>query len=345
MQLDDFDYKLPPDLIAQDPLPVRSASRLLVMRRETGACELRSFSEFPSFIRAGDCLVVNDTQVIPARLFGRRVTGGRVEILLMHALADIPGQWQALIRPGKRQPTGSQIILDHPADCTVTVTQKLPNGTVHLAFDTTDVLELAGRVGKIPLPPYIEREADAADAARYQTVYARHPGAVAAPTAGLHFTPAILDQVQAAGATVAHVTLHVGPGTFLPVKSAHIEDHVMHAEHYHITPEAAAVVNRTRTTGGRVFAVGTTSVRVIETATDSATGMVAEGEGWTTLFLHPPLRPRVTDALLTNFHLPKSTLLMLVSAFSSVDHVKAAYALAIRERFRFFSYGDCMLLL
>ena len=350
MRVADFNFTLPPELIAQEPLAERTASRMLVMERATGHCELRNFRDFPAFVRPGDCLVLNDTKVIPARLLGQRASGGRVEFLLVEEIR--PGLWRSLARPGGKLRVGEQVQLTgleeahqaFPAGV-VTIAGKEPDeGLVLLDFGTTDVLALLDRAGKIPLPPYIEREARAEDLQWYQTVYARKPGAVAAPTAGLHFTPEILAACEAKGVQLVHVTLHVGPGTFRPVKALRIEDHVMHAEAYELTVAAAATINATHNAGGRVIAIGTTSVRVLESCTDASTRRVIPGTGKTRIFLYPPQTPRVTDCLLTNFHLPQSTLLMLVSCFSTVEHVQAAYALAIRERYRFFSYGDCMLL-
>lgn len=343
MHLSDFQYDLPADLIAQRPLADRTAARMLVVRRDTGACELRAFREFPEFVRPGDCLVLNDTKVIPARLFGRREpSGGRVEMLLVEELK--PGVWAAMAKPGRRLHPGDRILVENAGGAVVLLGNKLPEGLVELEFSTPDVLGLLDRAGSVPLPPYIERDADTTDEREYQTVYASRPGAVAAPTAGLHFTPEVLAAVAARGASVAYVTLHVGPGTFRPVKTERIEEHVMHDEAYSLTAEAAETINAARRHGGRVIAIGTTSVRVLETCADPVTGAVRAGRGRTRLFLHPPHRPRATDVLLTNFHLPGSTLLMLVSTFGTVEHVMAAYRLAVRERFRFFSYGDCMLL-
>ena len=401
MRVADFNYELPPELIAQEPLAERAASRMLVMARPTGRCELRTFRDFPELLRAGDCVVLNDTKVIPARLLGHRASGGRVEFLLVEELR--PGVWRSLARPGGKLRIGERVQVDgggrsvhgttegetpteerkqegkangasfrfsvgappsvvhpsvgaspsvvHPSvgappSVFLTVVGREPEeGLVLVDFGDADVLALLERVGRIPLPPYIEREARAEDRHGYQTVYARQPGAVAAPTAGLHFTPEILAACEAKGVKLAQVTLHVGPGTFRPVKAERVEEHVMHAEAYELTAAAAAIINATRRAGGRVIAIGTTSVRVLESCADPATRTVIPGAGRTRIFLHPPQTPLVTDALLTNFHLPQSTLLMLVSCFSSVEHVQAAYALAIRERFRFFSYGDCMLLL
>jgi S-adenosylmethionine:tRNA ribosyltransferase-isomerase len=343
MKVSDFDYDLPEELIAQRPAADRAGSRMLVLERETGSCRIALFRAFPEFMRAGDCLVLNDTRVIAARLFGRREpSGGRVEAFVLAERS--PGRWQALLRPGRRLRAGARVRIEG-VDLGFSVVSHNADGTFDVEFDTTDVLQVLDRAGHLPLPPYIRREDEGADRQRYQTVYAARPGAVAAPTAGLHFTPEILDATREKGVQLVHVTLHVGAGTFKPVKAEQVENHVMHEEAYELSAPAAATINRTRDNGGRIIAVGTTSVRVLETCADARTGHVQPGRGSTDIFLHPPKRPHAVDGLLTNFHLPRSTLLMLVAAFSSTERVLAAYRLAIRERFRFYSYGDCMLLL
>jgi len=344
VRLADFDYELPEELIAQRPADKRHDSRMLVVSRKTGTCEIRTFPDLPGYIRPGDCLVINDTRVIPARLYGRRQgSGGHVEALLLEPLGE--ERWKCMLRPGRRLKKGSCIDLGAPGEGTgFEVLAKSADGTAEIAFFGAGSADLIERHGSIPLPPYIRRDATEDDLDRYQTVYAESPGAVAAPTAGLHFTPEILAAIRDRGADVATVTLHVGPGTFRPVKTERIDEHEMHEERYVLSAEAAAVVNATRENGGRVIAIGTTSVRVLESCADPATRRVVAQSGRTRLFMRPPIRPVVTDALLTNFHLPRSTLLMLVSTFSSVKDVLAAYRLAVRERFRFYSYGDCMLL-
>ena len=344
MLVSDFDYHLPPELIAQVPAVDRSAARMLVMSRDTGRCELRGFGDFPGYLRPGDCLVLNDTRVIPARLRGRRLpTGGQVEALVLEALSET--RWACMLRPGRRMRVGERVELEGVPGRGFMVTARRAEGLCEIEFDAPGVCELLEQAGQVPLPPYIRRPPDAADRERYQTVYAAKPGAVAAPTAGLHFTREVLERIQAMGVAIARLTLHVGPGTFRPVKGERVEDHVMHEEVYELPGDAAEKVNRARDTGGRVIAVGTTSVRVLETCQDQGTGRVRSGGGRTRIFLHTPMVPRVVDGLLTNFHLPRSTLLMLVCTFSSVSHVLSAYHLAIRERCRFYSYGDCMLLL
>lgn len=342
MQVSDFDYELPPELIAQRPCPERDGSRMMTMGRRSGACQTHPFSKFPDFLRPDDCLVLNDTKVIPARLFGRKESGGgQVEALLLERTG--PGRWQALLRPGRRLKPSARVRLDG-GDFFYTVKEKTPDGRFALEFSTPDVLEMLQQQGATPLPPYLHRAADESDVERYQTVYARHPGAVAAPTAGLHFTDAMLRSIEAQGTRLATVTLHVGQGTFQPVAATRVEEHVMHAESFTLSPAAADVVNDCRRRGGRIVAVGTTSVRVLESCTDAG-GTVVPRQGQTRLFMHPPDEPRAVDVLLTNFHLPRSTLLMLVSCFSSREQVLAAYRRAIAERLRFYSYGDCMLLL
>ena len=340
MNVADFDYDLPEELIAQHPTARRDQSRLLVMNRTTGACDLRVFGDFPQFVRPGDCLVLNDTRVIAARLFGRRdPSGGQVEAFLLEERG--PGRWQSLLRPGRRLNPGARVRLDGEPHAFV-VCERLDDGTFEIEFDTHDVLGLLDRAGRVPLPPYNQRDASAEDVERYQTVYATRPGAVAAPTAGLHFTPEILAGLAGNGVKIARVTLHVGPGTFQPVKAERIENHIMHEEAYEISPEAAATINGTRASGGRVIAVGTTSVRTMESCADPATRTVRAERGRTRIFLHPPKRPVVTDGLLTNFHLPKSSLLFLVSAFVGLPLVKTAYRRALELGYRFYSYGDAM---
>lgn len=342
MRVADFDYDLPPALIAQEPTPDRPASRMLVVERASGHCALRQFIDFPSYLKAGDCLVVNNTRVLPCRLFGTRATGGRIEALLLEPL--VACHWQCMLRPGRRLREGEQIALVGDPSQGFEIVARRRDGTFEIRFATADVETLLEQHGEIPLPPYIRRAATAEDRQRYQTVYATQPGAVAAPTAGLHFTSSVLADIAARGVSPATVTLHVGPGTFKPVQAEHIEDHQMHEERFELSPAAAETINATRRRGGRIIAVGTTSVRVLESCVDEAGDCVVPGRGRTRLFMHPPMRPRVCDGLLTNFHLPRSTLLMLVSTFSTVDNIMAAYRLAVQEGVRFYSYGDCMFL-
>ena len=350
MRAADFDFSLPTQLIAQSPAPERQLSRLLVLDRAGTGVEHRQFLDFPSLLRAGDVLVLNDSKVIPARLRGvNAASGGQFEILLLEENAR--NDWWAMMRPGKRARIGTRVTLaGSPPAVEAVVTAVNPEGHRRLEFrGTPNLLDELDRLGEMPLPPYIERAAGATrpeDRDRYQTVYAGKPGSVAAPTAGLHFTPAVLDQIHARGVQIGRVTLHVGPGTFAPVKAEDLAQHVMHEERYEVPPETADLVNAAKREGRRVVAVGTTSLRVLESAATSEG--VAAGPGRTRLFVHPPFTFRVVAALLTNFHLPRSTLLMLVSAFAAPgetrgrERVLAAYQEAVERGYRFFSYGDAM---
>ena len=337
LTLADFDFDLPHELIAQHPLPDRAASRLLHV-----ACnefEDRRFSEIERLLRPGDLLVFNDTKVINARLLGRKPSGGKVEALIERVLE--PTRALALVRTSHAPVPGTQLIFDDVVHATVEGRQ---NDFFVLRFDC-DVQSALTRHGQVPLPPYIDHAADAADAHRYQTVYAARPGAVAAPTAGLHFTQTLLARLRERGIESAHLTLHVGAGTFQPVRVERIAQHRMHSERYQIPDAAARAINDARAAGRRVIAVGTTSLRAMESAADgSPEARLHAGARETALFITPGYRFRVVDMLLTNFHLPKSTLLMLVSAFAGVDRIRSAYAHAIERRYRFFSYGDSMLL-
>jgi S-adenosylmethionine:tRNA ribosyltransferase-isomerase len=357
MRTADFDYVLPPELIAQTPAPQRDQSRLLVLDRKSGRVEHRRFSDFPIYLRPGDVLVLNNSRVIPARLRGVNArSGGQFEIMLLeeNSLND----WWAMLRPGKRARPGTQLVLrdltgSHTA-VMATVISKNDEGHRRLLFSGMEnIRDELERLGEVPLPPYITR-ADSGkmkeDRQRYQTIYAESAGSVAAPTAGLHFTASVLERIRAAGAQDCFVTLHVGLGTFAPVKAEPLEAHQMHEERYELSGAAARMINEAKRAGGRVVAVGTTSLRVLETLAD-AKGVVCSQAGRTSLFVYPPCDFKVVDALLTNFHLPRSTLLMLVSAFAAPnethgrDLIHSAYAEAIRERYRFFSYGDAMLIL
>ncbi len=348
MLVSDFDYHLPEDLIAQEPLPERTASRMLVLNRAAGTWEHRRFRDLPAYLRPGDCLVLNDTRVLPARLVTRRPSGGRAELLLVRPLGE--RVWEALARPAQRLREG--MTLDFGGRLQATVLARGEEGVVRVWLDYEgELLSVLEQVGLTPLPPYLRRPRqeseparEQADRARYQTVYARAPGAVAAPTAGLHFDQAMLEALEKQGVAVARLTLHVGLGTFRPVTVEREEDHQMHAEYYQVSEEAARLINERRAAGGRCLAVGTTVTRTLETVSDEA-GRVQPGEGWSELFIFPDYRFRVVDLLLTNFHLPRSTLLMLVSAFAGRELVLAAYQAAIAERYRFYSYGDCMLIL
>ncbi len=340
----DFDYPLPPELIAQAPLARRSASRLLLVPTAPAAFSDHVFSELPALLQPGDLLVFNDTRVIPARLFGAKSTGGRVEILIERLLEDDCARAQLGVSKSPKQ--GARIQLDAGGEAEVLGRDgEFYRLQFHLGEPVDAYLE---RVGRLPLPPYIQREPDAEDLERYQTVFARETGAVAAPTAGLHFDPALLEALAARGVEFGHVTLHVGAGTFQPVRVDDLADHVMHAERLHVDTALVGQVARVRAAGGRVIAVGTTVVRALETAMqpgpENPDGELRPYAGESRLFIVPGYRIRAVDAMITNFHLPESTLLMMVSAFAGRDRVFAAYAHAVAARYRFFSYGDAMLL-
>jgi len=359
VKLSDFDYELPPERIAQAPAAVRDEARLLVHERAAARTQHRRVRELGELLRAGDLLVLNDTRVLRARLFARRASGGRVELLLVEP-SGVPGavrgegEWRALVHPARRLRADEGLALEGgPERVRLLAREHAPDGTPAMewrvrledaAGNVLDAQEVMARAGHVPLPPYVTRPDAETDVERYQTVYARVPGAVAAPTAGLHFTPALLADLAARGIERASVTLHVGPGTFQPVKSANVAEHVMHAERFELPPETAAAVRATRARGGRVVAVGTTVVRVLESSAEPG-GEVRPGRGETRLFLVPGAEFRVTDALLTNFHLPRSTLLMLVCAFAGRERVLALYQEALAQGYRFYSYGDAMLLL
>ena len=349
MKVADFDYELPPELIAQEPAERRDGARMMVLDRSTRTIAHRRFTDLPEFLRPPDLLVVNDTRVIPARLFGRKAkagTGGKVEFLLLEETA--PGQWDALMRCRRRPKPGEQVILDEDL-AVVTVLEDGELGRVKIRVESAlPWLEVLERIGQTPLPPYIQRknvseERRLADKHRYQTVFAREPGAVAAPTAGLHFTPDVLERLAARGIGHATVTLHVGIGTFRPVSVENVRDHRMDFERWEVPEETARRIAGAKAAGGRVVAVGTTSVRTLESAAVRPEGFGA-GQGRTDLFIHPPYAFRMVDAMVTNFHLPKSTLIMMISAFAGREFVLEAYREAIRERYRFYSYGDCMLM-
>jgi len=342
MRVDDFDYGLPEELIAQVPLTARDASRLMVLTRSEHLVEHRHFRDLPEYLRPGDVLVLNDTRVIPARLAATRPTGGKVEILLLTPRGgDV---WECLARPGRRAQVG-QTLTFAGGRMTGLVLGKTEYGgrVVQLsAAAGLDVDSLVDAVGEMPVPHYIKSRLDQPE--RYQTVYARERGSAAAPTAGLHFTPDLLGQIEGAGVVIARVTLHVGLGTFRPVKTEQVEEHVMHSEHYEVSAETAEAINSARAAGGRVVAVGTTTVRTLESSAD-ADGRVAPGAGWTSIFIYPGYVFRAVDAMVTNFHLPKSTLIMMVSAFAGREFVLDAYRQAVEEKYRFFSFGDAMLIL
>ncbi len=338
MLLTDFTYALPEELIAQYPLEPRDSSRLLVIDRQTGNLAHQIFNKLPDYLEAGDTLVFNDTRVIPARLIGNRVdTGGNVEVFLLNRRNET--DWETLVKPGKRARPGTFVSFSNELTCEIVDTTDFGGRLVRFSFK--DPFEaVLDRLGETPLPPYIHEKLE--DSERYQTVYARERGSAAAPTAGLHFTQALLDTIRNKGVNLAFVTLHVGLGTFRPVSVATITDHVMHREFYSLSDETAQIINRTKVQGKRVIAVGTTSVRTLETA--GASGRVESGSGWTNIFIYPGYQFRIIDALVTNFHLPESTLLMLISALAGREQILTAYQTAIQERYRFFSFGDAMLI-
>jgi S-adenosylmethionine:tRNA ribosyltransferase-isomerase len=353
----DFNFDLPPGLIAQHPAPQRDESRLLVLHRTNGNIEHRRFRDLAGVFRAGDVLVLNNSRVIPARLRGANArTGGKFEILLLEEKAT--NDWWVMLRPGKSARVGTQIVLQGNRQMTpicATVVEVNDAGHRRLQFsDTPDISHELDRLGEVPLPPYITRanpDEMGEDKERYQTIYARTEGSVAAPTAGLHFTGKLLDEIRARGVTICFVTLHIGPGTFAPVKTETLAAHKMHEERFELGEETAHAVNEAKSTGRRVFAVGTTTVRVLESIAAKNNGKLNVYKGRTHIFIYPPFQFQIVDALLTNFHLPCSTLLMLVSAFAAPgetrgrEMVLSAYAGAIRKRYRFFSYGDAMLIL
>ena len=339
MNLADFDFALPDNLIAQEPLDDRAASRMLVLDRAAQTFQDRQFRDFPSYLHPGDCLVLNDSRVFPARLFGRRSGGGLVEALLLRPSGADPREWHALMRPGRRLRTGDRVEFGGGLAAAITARGELGERTLRFEGDG-DLFAEFEKVGHIPLPPYIKRDDRAGDRERYQTVFARDKGSAAAPTAGLHFTPQILDQCRAAGAEVAFVTLHVGLGTFQPLRESQVESGRLHIEHYRITEDNATRMRAAQ----RLVCVGTTSVRTIETALRGRSSLEASA-GETDIFIQPGFAFRGVGAMLTNFHLPQTSLLMLVSAFAGQDFALAAYRHAVEAEYRFFSYGDCMLIL
>ena len=335
--MSDFFFNLPEELIAQTPLEQRDASRLLHLDKKTGEIEHRHFYELPQYLHKGDCLVLNNTRVLPARLLGCRQSGGGVELVLLRDLGE--GRWECLSRPGRKTKPGT-LLQFGDGELTATVEAVAEGGNRIVQFHYTGIfLEVLERLGKMPLPPYIKEELQ--DGERYQTVYSRELGSAAAPTAGLHFTPELLEQIEQMGVKLCYVTLHVGLGTFRPVKEEKIEDHEMHSEFCMIPPETAETINTVKKNGGRVIAVGTTSCRTLESFAEED-GTVAAGSRWTDIFIYPGYCFKCIDALITNFHLPESTLIMLVSALAGRENVLRAYETAVKERYRFFSFGDAM---
>ena len=337
MKTQDFYYDLPEELIAQTPLEQRDSSRLLVLDKNSGDLQHRHFYDIIDFLRPGDCLVLNNSRVLPARLIGHRPTGGAVEVLLLRDLGD--KKWECLCKPGRKMQVGSQVIFGN-GELTATVTEIREDGNRVVEFHYEGIfLEVLERLGKMPLPPYIK--AELADQERYQTVYSKEVGSAAAPTAGLHFTQELLNKVREKGVKTAFVTLHVGLGTFRPVKTEEITEHHMHSELCMISQETADILNETKRSGGRIVCVGTTSCRTLESLVNED-GTFQASSKWTEIFIYPGYKFKAMDALITNFHLPESTLVMLVSAFAGKDHVMAAYTEAVKERYRFFSFGDAM---
>ena len=339
MLLSDFDYFLPEELIAQHPCEPRDHSRLLVLDKNTGAISHQKFNELPDYLKAGDTLVFNDTKVIPARLIGVKPdTGGKIEVFLLNRKSG--DEWEALVKPGKKARIGTTVTFSDELCCEIGATTDFGGRIVRFIYNGV-FEEILDKLGQTPLPPYIKEEL--ADKDRYQTVYARERGSAAAPTAGLHFTKELMKKIEDKGIHLAFVTLHVGLGTFRPVNTEVITDHIMHREYYSVSPETAQLINTTKEQGGRVIAIGTTAIRTLETA--ASDGILMAKSGWTEIFIYPGYNFKMIDAAVTNFHLPKSTLLMLISALAGQTNVFAAYQAAVDEEYRFFSFGDAMLII
>ena len=340
MNLHDFYYDLPEELIAQDPLADRSSSKLMVLDKKTGRTEHRIFKDIIEYLNPGDCLVINDTKVIPARLIGEKEeTGAAIEVLLLKRKEDMANTWEVLVKPGKKAKPGTRISFGN-GKLVGEVIDIVEEGDRLIQFSFDGIFEeILDELGQMPLPPYITHKLE--DKNRYQTVYAKHEGSAAAPTAGLHFTNELLAEIEAKGVKIARVTLHVGLGTFRPVKVENILDHHMHSEYYEISEEAADTINSVKQSGGRIIAVGTTSTRTLESVADTH-GCIKPCRGWTDIFIYPGYEFKAIDCLITNFHLPESTLIMLVSALAGKDNVMAAYREAVENRYRFFSFGDAM---
>ena len=338
MNVTDFNFELPPELIAQDPLEDRAASRLLVLDKKTGAMEHRHFRDILKYLKKGDCLVINDTKVIPARLMGHKIgTDAGIEVLLLKRKSD--NVWETLVKPGKKMKVGAEVSFGDGL-LKGKVIDVVDEGNRLIQFEYDGIIEeILDKLGQMPLPPYITHQLK--DKNRYQTVYAKNEGSAAAPTAGLHFTKELLQEIEEMGVKIAHVTLHVGLGTFRPVKVDTIEEHHMHSEFYIVEESEAKKINDTKANGGRVICVGTTSCRTLESATGDD-GILKAGSGWTEIFIYPGYKFKILDCLITNFHLPESTLVMLVSALAGREHILNAYQEAIKERYRFFSFGDAM---
>jgi len=342
LKVEDFDFDLPEELIAQIPLENRDSSRLMVLNRQTGDVTHEIFNDVEKHLRAGDCLVLNDTKVLPARLFGtKEETGAKVEVLLLKQLED--DHWETLVKPAKRVKVGTEISFGDGQLKAVCTAAEEHGGRLFKFYYEGIFYEVLDQLGKMPLPPYIKEQLDDQD--RYQTVYARERGSAAAPTAGLHFTKDLLERIKAKGVHIAFITLHVGLGTFRPVSAEDVTDHQMHAEFFRMSEETASLLNRVKKEGGRIISVGTTSTRTLETIAKKNGGLFKPGNGWTDIFIYPGYTFQGIDGLITNFHLPKSTLIMLVSAFAGRENVLQAYETAVIERYRFFSFGDAMLII
>lgn len=341
MKTSDFDYYLPEELIAQDPLLKRSESRLMILDKSSGQISHEHFFNVKEHLKSGDCLVINNTKVIPARLIGSRpVTGGAVEVLLLKRISD--NRWECLVKPGRKMRIGSKVTFGDGL-LNGEIVDIIEEGNRIIDFSYEGIFEeILDKLGEMPLPPYITHKLE--DKNRYQTVYAKHEGSAAAPTAGLHFTNELLDEIRAMGVNIAEVTLHVGLGTFRPVKADEITEHHMHSEYYEISKEAANLINATKSNGGRVISVGTTSTRTLESAALDD-GTIPATSGWTEIFIYPGYKFKAIDGLITNFHLPQSTLIMLVSALAGRENVLRAYETAVEEKYRFFSFGDAMMII
>ncbi|WP_019720848.1 tRNA preQ1(34) S-adenosylmethionine ribosyltransferase-isomerase QueA [Heyndrickxia coagulans] len=341
MKLDLFDYDLPEELIAQTPLKNRSDSRLMVLDKKTGEIEHSVFKNITQYLRPGDCLVLNNTKVLPARLIGiKDETDAKIEVLLLKQLEG--DRWETLVKPAKRVKTGT-VVRFGDGKLSAVCAEELDHGGRVMKFRYEGIFyEVLNELGKMPLPPYIKEQLEDQD--RYQTVYAKEPGSAAAPTAGLHFTEALLKKIEAMGVKIVYITLHVGLGTFRPVNEENIENHDMHAEFYQVSEEAARTIMEVKENGGRVVSVGTTSTRTLETVASAHGGKIAASSGWTDIFIYPGYQYKAIDALITNFHLPKSTLIMMVSALAGRENILHAYETAVKEKYRFFSFGDAMLI-
>ncbi len=341
MQTKDFYYDLPKELIAQTPLSDRSSSRLMVVDKDTGDIQHKVFTDILEYLNEGDCLVLNNTRVLPARLYGAKEgTGGKIEFLLLTRKST--DTWEVILKPGKKAKPGARFVFGN-GELKAEILETINDGNRLVKFYYDGLFEnVLDKLGEMPLPPYITEKLG--DKERYQTVYSKHNGSAAAPTAGLHFTPELLEKIKEKGVNIAYVTLHVGLGTFRPVKVDDVTNHKMHSEYYHLDEENAEIINNSRKSGGKIISVGTTSTRVLETIADD-NGTLKSATGWTDIFIYPPYKFKSVDALITNFHLPESTLLMLVSSLGGMENLKNAYKIAVDEKYRFFSFGDAMLIL